>query len=251
MQADEVSVIIPAYNEQETIVRTIRTARKAFPTAQIILADSESTDQTVARARETDARIVAAERGKGRAMTAGVARAAKPIILFVDADIKNLSPAMLKKLVAPIQNNDGDVTIASFSSPYPQSFTELAYRPLMRLLFPEVESAIKEAPLSGQRAMTRKTARSLKLSPGFGVEAAMNVDIVLAGLKVKAVPLGAIDPVFKGTLGPAVLRKRAKEIAAAILAKAKEHGRLGRLAKADCPAVLKGVTDAFGSGKGL
>ncbi len=184
-------------------------------------------------------------------MTTGLARAERQIVLFVDADIKNLSPAMLKKLVAPVQKGECDVTIASFSSPYPQSFTELAYRPLMRLLFPEVNAAITESPLSGQRAMKRKTALKLKLLPEFGVEAAMNIDIVLAGLKVKTVPLGAIDPVFKGTLGQSVLRRRAKEIATTILIKAKEHGRLKKLDKANCPALIKGVTDAFGSGKGL
>ena len=220
------SAIIPAFNEEKTVAKTVRVALNAFPNGQVIVVDNASGDRTSEFARRTGAEVVAAPiMGKGRAMTAGLCQARGKVIVFFDADVTNAGQLMLKKLARPVMDGKCDLTIGSFSIEGPQLFTELAYRPFVRLFFPEVDCVIPLNPLSGQRAMLRSAAEALVFEPGFGVETGMNVDVVMKGLKVRQVGLGRLEPVHKGTLDPQVLSSRASEITATVLRKAKQYGR--------------------------
>ncbi len=58
----------------------------AGPTAEIVVVDGGSTDDTVAVARAHGARVVAAPRGRGAQLAAGAAAARGPWLLFLHAD---------------------------------------------------------------------------------------------------------------------------------------------------------------------
>lgn len=109
-----VSVIIPALNEEETIADVVRNVPPEIAT-EIIVVDNGSDDRTAARAREAGARVVAELRhGYGRACEAGV-RALGPdceIVVFLDGDGSDCAELM-DRLVDPIFSGRYDFVIGS------------------------------------------------------------------------------------------------------------------------------------------
>jgi glycosyltransferase involved in cell wall biosynthesis len=109
-----VSVIIPALNEEEPIAGVVRECLATGLPNDLIVVDNGSTDRTAQRAREAGARVVTAPRGYGRACAAGV-RALSPdcqIVVFLDGDGSDV-PAMMNKLVDPIARGAQDFVIGS------------------------------------------------------------------------------------------------------------------------------------------
>lgn len=85
----KLSVIIPAYNEQEIIAQTISTvkAHSAGKIAEIIVIDGGSNDKTVARAKSAGARVeVSSKKGRAAQMNAGAKHAHAEILYFLHAD---------------------------------------------------------------------------------------------------------------------------------------------------------------------
>ena len=109
-----VSVIIPALNEEEPIAGVVRECLATGLPNDLIVVDNGSTDRTAQHAREAGARVVTAPRGYGRACAAGV-RALSPdcqIVVFLDGDGSDV-PAMMNKLVDPIASGTHDFVIGS------------------------------------------------------------------------------------------------------------------------------------------
>ena len=111
---NSVSVIIPAFNEEEPIAGVVREVSATKIPADIIVVDNGSTDQTANRAREAGARVVKAPRGYGRACAAGVAalRPESEIVVFLDGDGSDC-PEFMNQLVDPIVAEKYDFVIGS------------------------------------------------------------------------------------------------------------------------------------------
>lgn len=87
----DLSVIIPAHNEQKTLpasVRSVRDAAEACGLAcEIIVVNDASTDQTARTARALDAVVLDVNhRNISRVRNAGAAVAKAPVLCFLDAD---------------------------------------------------------------------------------------------------------------------------------------------------------------------
>jgi glycosyltransferase involved in cell wall biosynthesis len=109
-----VSVVIPALNEEEPIADVIRECLATGVPGEVIVVDNGSIDSTADRAREAGARVVTAPLGYGRACAAGV-RAISPecdIVVFLDGDGSDV-PAFMPQLVDPIANGTHDFVIGS------------------------------------------------------------------------------------------------------------------------------------------
>ena len=108
----KISVIIPAFNEQESIRYVIdRIPNK--DSYEIIVVDGDSKDQTVAIAEASGARVLhEPRRGYGRACATGVEGAAGDIIIFLDADGAD-DPTQIPELIAPFQNGQADMVLGS------------------------------------------------------------------------------------------------------------------------------------------
>ena len=83
----DVAVVIPMLNEAAVLPRLLRSLRALHPApVEIIAADGGSTDESVSIAMAAGLRVVAAPRGRGVQINAGVAVATAPLICVLHAD---------------------------------------------------------------------------------------------------------------------------------------------------------------------
>jgi glucosyl-3-phosphoglycerate synthase len=244
------SVCLPALDEEATVGAICSTISRELVEGhglvdELIVVDSGSTDRTAAEARAGGARVVAADdvlrdaaplvpRGKGEALWKSLAVAQGDLVVWLDSDTREFGSHFVTNLVAPLLADD---TIALCKGFYRRPLasedgrlgegggrvTELAARPLLALLFPELAAVVQ--PLSGEYAGRAEVLRSLPLFTGYSVEVGLLVDLVER--------LG-LDALAQADLGVRVHRNRdiaslgrmAAEIMEAILTRAEDQGRL-------------------------
>lgn len=94
-----ISVVIPAYNEEDTVRQIIEEVYRAAPVDEVLVVDNNSTDGTVAEVRRTQARIIREPRkGYGFALRTGIEAASGDYIVLFDADGNFAAPDILKLL---------------------------------------------------------------------------------------------------------------------------------------------------------
>jgi glycosyltransferase involved in cell wall biosynthesis len=183
----EIAVVVAARNEEERLGDTLAALRSAFTGARLIVADDASTDRTPDIAREAGAEVVRAPRnvGKGRANTpaAELALEGDPdVVLLCDGDL-GASASALTGLVG-----HADLAIAKFARRMGGGFG-IALKSSRKTVEKRTGRTL-DAPLSGQRSLTPDALRAvLPFAPGFGMETAMNIDALRAGLTVVEVEL--------------------------------------------------------------
>ena len=103
-----VSVVVPAYNEEGGIARTVQSLlAQHYDRLEILVVDDGSSDRTAGAAAEAfsdrgDVRVFTKPNGgKASALNFGLARATGEIVVAVDADTL-LSPGAIAALVAPL-----------------------------------------------------------------------------------------------------------------------------------------------------
>jgi glycosyltransferase involved in cell wall biosynthesis len=113
-----VSVVIPVYNERETVVEIVRRVQAVGVHQEIIIVDDFSLDGTrqllVELAREEDIRVLmhGYNRGKGAALRTAFEQARGEVIVIQDADLE-YNPNDLPRLLEPIEHGVADVVYGS------------------------------------------------------------------------------------------------------------------------------------------
>jgi len=86
-QADRLSIIVPALNEERAIEQTLLPLVNRT-NIEVIVADGGSADETVSIAQRMGALVVPVRPGRGREMNAGAALASGEVLLFLHADTR-------------------------------------------------------------------------------------------------------------------------------------------------------------------
>lgn len=212
---NQLSIIIPAHNEENTIGQVIDKIRESKIDSEIIVVDNCSTDRTSEIAKSKNVITKYCEmKGKGYAMETGLKYATGDIVLFIDADLKIYEEDIIELMVKPILENGVDFTKSAF---YREGgrVTELVAKPLLELLFSDVKAF--EQPLSGIIASRKEFLDKIVFEKDYGVDIGILLDMVKMNAKIEEVHIGRIDNTSQSWKS---LSKMAKEVANAILKRA-------------------------------
>lgn len=115
------AAIVPTYNEALNVSGVLEALRASSILDEIILIDDGSTDRTMEILRQAAivdrrVRVIQHEKnkGKGQAIFTGWAATSAPILLLLDADLKNLTSDHIRSLLAPILEHRADMTLGLF-----------------------------------------------------------------------------------------------------------------------------------------
>ena len=196
-----IALCLPTLNEEKTIAKEIIIIKSELMTRyplvdEIVVIDSGSTDNTRKIAREYGADVYKATdilpdlegfKGKGENLWKALYITNSEIIVYLDADIKNIHHRFVYALVGPLILFDNikfskafyDRPIAIGKSKIRPTgggrVTELVIRPLLSLFFPELTQIMQ--PLSGEYAGYREIFEKIPFPIGYGVETSMILDI--------------------------------------------------------------------------
>jgi glycosyltransferase involved in cell wall biosynthesis len=190
-----VLVLVPAYNEAERVGATVGALHELPGVAEVLVVSDGSTDATAARALDAGAHCLElpSNFGKGDALNAGLSALMERVadgvtpepgaLLLADADLQDTA-ARLDVLLRPVLLGEADMAVADLPAQQGAGGFGLAMG-LARWGMQRVSGRRMNEPLSGQRALRWSALPALlPFAPGFGVEVAMTMDALRAGLKV-------------------------------------------------------------------
>ncbi|WP_405305657.1 glycosyltransferase [Methanobrevibacter sp.] len=217
----KVSVIIPAYNEEDTVAKVVEVVRKVSFVDEILVVNDGSSDNTEAEAMKAGARVITHEtnKGKGEALFTGYREAECDIIAFIDADIHNLTSKKVEAMIMPILEGKTDITKTKFARARGR-VTELTAKPLLNFFFPEISF---EQPLSGQFAARKDVLKRINFEKDYGVDVGIVIDADVLGISITEVDIGAIEH----DMSPLEdLNLMANEVVRTIMSRANKYGRV-------------------------
>lgn len=208
--APDLSVVIPAYNEEDRLPGTLEAVAACLAarggTWEIIVVDDGSIDRTAALARAKLAGLPGRvlengrNRGKGASIRRGMLAARGGLVLFADAD--NSTPIeQVDKLVSALERTGADIAIGSRAAP---GATLERRQPIHREAMGRVFNLVVQALVlpgihdtqCGFKLFTRRAARAvfpLQTRPGFSFDVEVLLLAKRMGFKIVEAPVRWID----------------------------------------------------------
>lgn len=191
---DKIAVLIPCYNEEQTINKVVSDFKKELPEAEIYVYNNNSKDNTVNEALKAGA-IVRNEykQGKGNVVRSMFQDIDADVYIMVDGD--DTYPAEeARKIIEPVLKENMDMVIGDrLSSTYYtenkrpfHNFGNNLVRNLVNYLF---KSNVRDI-MTGYRAFSKKFVKSMPvMSDGFQIETEMTVFSLVNHMNVKEVTI--------------------------------------------------------------
>ncbi|WP_288226413.1 glycosyltransferase family 2 protein [uncultured Enterococcus sp.] len=195
---DKIAVLIPCYNEEQTIQAVIDDFRAELPEGTIYVYDNNSTDNTYAIAKAAGVKVKKESRqGKGNVVRTMFREIDALCYLLVDGD--DTYPAKdARKMCREVLENDADmVTGDRLSSTYfsenKRPFHKSGNVMVHRLINSFFNGNIKDI-LTGYRALSPLVAKIMPvLSKGFEIETEMNIHALDKNFVIKTVEVDYRD----------------------------------------------------------
>ena len=189
---DEVCVLIPTYNEAETIGEVIERYR-AVGFEHLLVIDGGSEDGTRAIAEEAGARVrKQTGEGKGQAVREAMDYISQPYVLMVDGD-STYRPEEAGRMLTPLFTGEAEHVIGNrFANMESGAMSGLnrVGNSIINRSFRFIHGRDLQDILSGYRAFTRDSFERLSLSAtGFGIETEMAVECVRNDVRTTVVPI--------------------------------------------------------------
>ena len=175
----DVSIVVPAYNEEETIGRVIAELlliRNTVPSMEIIVVDDGSSDRTALEVSKfPSVRLVehAKNMGKGAALKTGFKEARGRVAVIQDADMEYF-PCEIPRVVKPILNGNADVVYGTRFKVRPSgmSFTHFIGNMILSKAASILYLKNITDIMTGCKAFSNRVLRSLEhKGNGFSIEA--------------------------------------------------------------------------------
>ncbi|HSG01665.1 MAG TPA: glycosyltransferase family 2 protein [Vicinamibacterales bacterium] len=191
------SVVMPAYNERDTIEAIVDRVMAVPLRKELIVVDDGSTDGTrdiLTRLREKyDFKLVLQpqNRGKGSALRRGFEEVTGDLMVIQDADLE-YSPEEFPELIELICQGRADVVYGSrfIGRRRVFLFTHYAGNRLLTLITNILYNTILTDMETCYKVMRTEVLRSFELkSNGFGIEPEMTAKIFKRGYRVYEVPI--------------------------------------------------------------
>ena len=184
----QISILIPAYNEEKTIGKVINDFKEELPEAKVYVCDNNSSDKTAEIAKEAGAYVLKEKKqGKGYALQK-LFTIESDVYIMVDGD--DTYPAgKVKNLIRPILENKVDMVIGSrekFNSGIVRDFGNFFITKLFNFFF---KQKLHDA-LSGYRSFNSKLIRNLNLkSECFEIETEITIKSIENDFRILEIPI--------------------------------------------------------------
>jgi glycosyltransferase involved in cell wall biosynthesis len=187
------SVLIPAYNEEETIAEVIRRVSEVDLDKEIIVVDDCSTDRTreiLLSIKQQDLVALSHDRnrGKGAAIRTAMAAATGDAVVIQDADLE-YDPQDFHKLVEPLRNGQAKVVYGVRSLNEQKWHMRLGNRVLTKIANLLYGSDLQDMETC-YKLMAKEIVDAMDLrSDGFAIEAEITAKILKDGHRIRQVPI--------------------------------------------------------------
>ncbi len=179
------SIIIPAFNEEEGLPLVLRDILSVIDdTFEVIVVDDSSTDSTREVAREFPCKLVCrdGERGKGRALRAGIANAQGENVIWIDADA-TYPAEVIPEMAAVLATHDMVVCSRVYGREHIPVMNRIGNAILTKLT-QKLYGFKPSDPCSGSYGVKKRHLEKMELtSNGFGIEAEIALKSARMGLR--------------------------------------------------------------------
>ncbi|MBS0987035.1 glycosyltransferase family 2 protein [Acetobacter thailandicus] len=192
----KISVIIPCYNEEVTIVSVVEKFHKILPGVPVYIYDNNSTDQTVDRARKAGA-IVRAEalQGKGHVVRRMFSDIDADLYILIDGDATYdvaAAPEMIRMALSDGLDMVNGARVADCNEAYRRG--HIFGNKLLTGIVASIFGRRLSDMLSGYRVFSRRFVKSFPaLSSGFEIETELTVHALELSMPVGEMPVRYIE----------------------------------------------------------
>jgi glycosyltransferase involved in cell wall biosynthesis len=191
--AMRLSVLIPAYNEEQTLAEVIRRVSEVDVDKEIIVVDDCSTDHTrdvLLSVRQPG--LVALRhdrnRGKGAAIRTAMAAATGDAVIIQDADLE-YDPQDFHKLLQPLADGQAKVVFGVRSLDQQKWLMRVGNRFLTTVANVLYGSDLRDMETC-YKLMAREVANEIDLrADGFAIEAEITAKVLRKGHRIHQVPI--------------------------------------------------------------
>jgi glycosyltransferase involved in cell wall biosynthesis len=197
----KIIVCIPAYNEELTIVATIKSFHKELPEAEIWVINNYSNDKTEELAKQLFIELGCkggvlneGRKGKGNALRRGFLELDADIYLVTDADF-TYPAERARDLIAPISNGYADMVVGDrlsgghYGNENKRPFHSLGNKLVCKLVNYLFRAELLDI-MSGYRAFNRRFVKSYPiLVEGFEIEVDMTIHALDKRFRILEIPI--------------------------------------------------------------